>query len=47
MCRRITCPTCNKPTWTGCGQHIEEALAGVPKSERCICDAQAPKTPAS
>lgn len=44
MCRRVTCPTCNKPTWAGCGQHIEEALAGIPKSERCTCD-EPRKTP--
>ena len=37
MCRRVTCPTCNKPTWAGCGEHIEQALAGVPKAERCSC----------
>lgn len=35
MCRRVTCPTCRKPTWEGCGEHIEEALAGVPEAERC------------
>lgn len=37
MCQRIQCPTCGKPTWTGCGQHIEQALAGVPVDERCQC----------
>jgi hypothetical protein len=37
MCARITCPTCGKPTWSGCGRHIEEALAGVPESDRCTC----------
>ena len=21
--------------WTGCGQHVEEALAGVPQADRC------------
>jgi hypothetical protein len=41
MCHRTTCRTCNKPTWSGCGNHIEQALAGVPKSERCQCDAGA------
>ncbi len=46
MCRRVTCPTCNKPTWAGCGQHIEQALAGVPKAERCACGESIPKTPA-
>jgi len=28
---------CGRPTWAGCGQHIEEALAGVPLDERCKC----------
>jgi len=37
MCHRTTCRTCNKPTWAGCGNHIEMALAGVPKSQRCSC----------
>lgn len=23
MCRRTTCSTCNKPTWAGCGMHVE------------------------
>lgn len=35
MCQAITCRKCGKPTWTGCGQHIEEALRGVPKKDRC------------
>ena len=37
MCRRITCRTCGKATWAGCGNHVEQALAGVPRSERCSC----------
>jgi hypothetical protein len=37
MCARTTCRTCKKPTWRGCGQHIEQALAGVPTSQRCQC----------
>ena len=35
MCQQVNCRVCGKATWTGCGQHIEEALAGVPKSARC------------
>ncbi|MFZ9542828.1 MAG: hypothetical protein ACO27S_05045 [Candidatus Nanopelagicaceae bacterium] len=35
MCSRVTCGICKKYTWSGCGQHVEEALAGVPESERC------------
>ena len=37
MCHQITCATCNKPTWEGCGEHIEYALKGVPLNERCSC----------
>lgn len=37
MCARVTCFKCGKPTWDGCGQHIEEALAGVAEEDRCNC----------
>lgn len=37
MCSPIRCSTCGKITWTGCGQHVEEALAGVPADQRCTC----------
>ena len=37
MCQRATCRTCGKATYTGCGQHVEQVLAGVPKSQRCAC----------
>ena len=39
MCHRTTCRNCKKPTWAGCGNHIEIALKGVPKSDRCKCTA--------
>lgn len=35
MCAKVTCPQCGKATWEGCGQHIEEALAGVAEADRC------------
>lgn len=37
MCHRTTCRTCGKPTWAGCGNHVEQALAGVPRNQRCNC----------
>ena len=37
MCMRADCEKCGKPTWKGCGQHIEQALAGVPVDQRCQC----------
>ena len=35
MCRAVTCKTCGKATWSGCGRHVDQALAGVPRSNRC------------
>ncbi len=37
MCRRTTCDTCAKPTFAGCGMHVEAVLGDVPKAERCSC----------
>jgi hypothetical protein len=37
MCMRVNCRQCGKPTWTGCGAHVETALAGVPVEQRCRC----------
>jgi hypothetical protein len=40
MCRRVQCETCGKPTFAGCGMHIEQVLADVPAAERCRCREQ-------
>ena len=40
MCSPALCETCNKVTWAGCGQHIEEALDGVPEEQLCKCGNQ-------
>ena len=37
MCSPITCHVCKKATWSGCGQHVGQALAGVAESDRCKC----------
>lgn len=37
MCRRTTCDRCGKPSFKGCGRHIEQVLGDVPVSERCAC----------
>lgn len=42
MCHKATCKKCRKATWRGCGNHIEQALAGVPKGERCACGQVSP-----
>ncbi|GAA1558222.1 hypothetical protein GCM10009827_093950 [Dactylosporangium maewongense] len=42
MCQRATCKTCGKATYTGCGNHVDTVLAGVPQSQRCACEAKPP-----
>ncbi len=37
MCRRVECPSCNKPTFAGCGMHVEQVLSDVPREKRCDC----------
>lgn len=41
MCRPVTCKKCNKTTWAGCGQHVDEVMADVPAANQCTCDATA------
>lgn len=41
MCRAVICKTCGKPTWAGCGMHVNEVLAGVPVADRCPGHARA------
>jgi len=33
----VTCDRCGKPTFAGCGLHIEQVLGDVPRGERCQC----------
>ena len=35
MCRPATCTTCGKTTWAGCGNHVDQVMAGVPQAQRC------------
>lgn len=44
MCRRIECAKCGRPTYAGCGAHVEQVLANVPFPDRCHCREAAPKT---
>lgn len=37
MCSKVECKECKKPTWQGCGEHVEEALHGVALEDRCQC----------
>lgn len=46
MCRRILCEKCQKPSFAGCGKHVEQVLRGVPEPERCHCQQAAERTEA-
>jgi hypothetical protein len=35
MCRAVQCRKCGLMSWAGCGQHVNQVLAGVPKAQRC------------
>ena len=35
MCRAVTCRTCGKTTWAGCGQHVDDVMRRVPSDARC------------
>ena len=35
MCRAVTCRTCGKTTWAGCGQHVDAVMRNVPRGDRC------------
>ncbi len=37
MCTRVSCSDCGKPSYVGCGRHVEQVLGNVPKGERCRC----------
>lgn len=37
MCSRVVCNTCKKYTWSGCGGHIDDALAGLTEDQICKC----------
>ncbi len=34
---KVTCQTCGKTTWAGCGDHVDEVMADVRDDERCTC----------
>ncbi len=35
MCYAVSCRKCGKTTWSGCGQHVDQVMRGVPVAQRC------------
>jgi hypothetical protein len=44
MCRAVTCKTCGKTTWAGCGQHVADVMRHVPSAQRCSGHEKVPAT---
>ncbi|HVZ73486.1 MAG TPA: hypothetical protein VHJ20_13990 [Polyangia bacterium] len=47
MCRRVECRKCGRPTFAGCGAHVEQVLGNVPPSQRCLCRQDSEKPPSA
>ena len=47
MCRAATCKTCGKTTWAGCGQHVDQVMAGVARADRCQGHSEAERSAAA
>ena len=43
MCRAVRCKTCDKTTWSGCGQHVAQVRAGVAAVNWCAGHPKAPR----
>lgn len=37
MCYKVLCKDCNRWTWAGCGQHVQQVMVNIPLDQRCIC----------
>lgn len=37
MCSPAPCRSCGKVTWSGCGMHVDQVMAGVPRERQCSC----------
>ena len=35
MCRAVRCGVCGKTSWAGCGQHVSQVKASVPRDQWC------------
>lgn len=35
MCQPTVCKKCAKTTWKGCGMHVAQVMANVPKDLQC------------
>jgi len=43
MCYQVSCDTCKKITWKGCGKHVEQVMKDVKEDDKCVCNTTASK----
>jgi hypothetical protein len=41
VCHAVRCRICQKTTWAGCGHHVEQVMARVPRAQRCLGHSEA------
>lgn len=39
MCYPVSCSTCGKTGWDGCGKHVDDVMRTVAVADRCNCNA--------
>lgn len=37
MCSPVRCRSCQKVTWSGCGQHVDAVMSRFAPEDRCEC----------
>jgi len=42
VCYPVSCKTCGKTSWAGCGQHVADVKRSVPAAQWCGGHADAP-----
>lgn len=35
MCHPVSCRTCGKTTWAGCGRHADDVMRRIARAQRC------------
>ncbi|KAH7660978.1 hypothetical protein IHE45_15G031900 [Dioscorea alata] len=37
MCYIVSCATCGKSSWGGCGRHVESVYRQIKQGDHCLC----------
>ncbi|CAN6482177.1 unnamed protein product [Victoria cruziana] len=39
MCYKVSCSSCGKTTWGGCGRHVASVHKQIAEGQHCLCRA--------